>query len=314
MATAALKKKISLVIPVFNEKENIVALHDRLFAVAKDLRHDIEVIFVDDGSTDGSLEILQDLSKHRGSTFFVQLSRNFGQQYALKAGMDLATGDCVISMDCDLQHPPELIKLLIEKWESGFDVVYTRRSYEKKLPWLKRKTSVAYYDFLNSLSDINLEYGVADFRLLDRKVLDVLSRHEEAGLFLRGLVKWMGYKQIGIEYQAQDRFKGASKYSMRHMLSFGLEGVLSFSTKPLLIITYIGVMLFAFSCISALVMLVMFLSGINISNTLLILWAIMFFCGLQLVIIGVICLYLSKLVVESRRRPPYLIRETNYPA
>jgi glycosyltransferase involved in cell wall biosynthesis len=307
------QKKISVVIPVFNEKENIKAIHDELTAVADDLPYAVEVIFVDDGSTDGSLESLHLLSSQHPATFFIQLSRNFGQQYALKAGMDLATGDCVISMDCDLQHPPELIKKMVNMWESGYDVVYTRRNYERKLPWLKRKTSVAYYDLLNSMSDVNLEYGVADFRLLDRKVLDALSGHKEGGLFLRGLVKWVGFRQIGIDYQAQDRFRGESKYSTRRMLSFGIEGVLSFSTKPLVIITYLGIILFVLSILSSAALLTAFLLGNKISNTVLILWGIMFFCSLQMLVIGVICLYLSKLVVEARRRPPYLIRETNYP-
>jgi polyisoprenyl-phosphate glycosyltransferase len=308
------QKRISVIVPVFNEKDNIVPLHDRLLSASRNLQYDVQTIFIDDGSTDGSLEILKELCRQRSNTFFVQLSRNFGQQYALKAGMDLATGDCVISMDCDLQHPPELISQLIDKWESGYDVVYTRRNYEKRLPWLKKKTSVVYYDLLNSMSDMHLDYGVADFRLLDRKVLRALSKHSEHGLFLRGLVKWVGFKQIGIDYQAHDRFQGDSKYNLRKMISFGLEGVLSFSTKPLLIITYLGIILFGLSFIVSLVLLAAFLMGNQISNTIVILCGIMFFCSLQMLVIGVISLYLGKLVIESRRRPSYLIRDTNYPA
>jgi glycosyltransferase involved in cell wall biosynthesis len=308
------QRKISIVIPVFNEEENIIKLHEELLSAFNALTYNFEIIFVDDGSTDSSLEIIRKLSVADRRIFYVELSRNFGQQYALKAGMDLATGDCVISMDCDLQHPPALIRQLIEKWEAGYEVVYTRRNYEKKLPWLKRKTSVAYYDFLNSMSDIHLEYGVADFRLLDRKVIDVLSAHAESGLFLRGLVKWVGFKQVGIDYQARDRFQGNSKYRMRHMLSFGLEGVLSFSTKPLLIITYIGIMLFSLSMVAALGLIATSLSDMEISHTIIILWGMMFFCGIQMITIGVICLYLSKLVVESRHRPAYLVRATNYPS
>ena len=307
-----MRKKISIVIPVYNEQDNIGPLHKDLTAVLQELNHDFEIIFVDDGSRDQSLSVLKDLAGKHDNVYFIELSRNFGQQYALKAGMDVASGDCMISMDCDLQHPPEVIRSLIAKWEEGYDVVYTRRNYEEKLPWLKRKTAVMYYNMLNWLAEINLDYGVADFRLLDRKVVRIFNSVQETGLFLRGLVKWVGYRQIGIDYKARDRYKGESKYRLRNMLAFGLEGVLSFSTKPLLIITYTGISLFAFSILCLVAIGILQVIGRSLSDTVLILWGIMFFCSLQLFVIGIICLYMSKLVLESRRRPPYLVRDSNY--
>jgi glycosyltransferase involved in cell wall biosynthesis len=305
-------KKISIVIPVFNEENNIEPLCREVVSTIGKIQHEFELIFVDDGSTDRSLSVIKDLAKNESRIYYIELSRNFGQQYALKAGMDSAKGDCVISMDCDLQHPPELLLSMIAKWEEGNEVVYTRRNYEQKLPWLKRKTSLLYYDFLNKLSDIDLDYGVADFRLLDRKVVDALANINETGLFLRGLVKWAGFKQAGIDYSARDRMRGKSKYRLRHMLAFGLEGVLSFSTKPLLVITYVGLVMFGLSLMGLVALAVAYFTGLEISNTILILWGIMFFCSMQMMIIGIICLYVGKLVVESRHRPPYLIRDTNY--
>lgn len=305
-------KKITVVIPVYNEAANIPLLHRELSATLTPQPYQFEFIFVDDGSRDNSLDVIRQLAREDNRVFYVELSRNFGQQYALKAGMDISRGDCVISMDCDLQHPPEVVVRLIEKWEEGFDVVYTTRHYDRKLPLIKRKTSTMFYSVLNSLSDIDLDQGTADFRLMDRRVVNALTRMNESSLFLRGLVKWSGFKQVGIEYQARDRQHGESKYGFSKMFNFGIQGILSFSTKPLVLIMYAGISTLILSVLVAVGLLTYYLSGNDVSSTVVILTGVMFFVSLQIAIIGIVCLYLAKLVTETRHRPLYFIRDTNY--
>lgn len=226
-------KKISVVIPVWNEAANVSVIHSELISVLTKLAYDYELIFVDDGSTDESLAIIKSLSKKSPQVFYTELSRNFGHQYALKAGLDLSNGDFVISMDCDLQHPPPVIVELIKKWEEGYDVVYTRRNDDKNLSWMKRKTSHYFYSLLNWMSDLKLENGTADFRLMSRSVLDAFKNLNESELFIRGLIKWAGFRQAAIDYHPNERYAGSSKYDFKKMLSFALRGITSFSVKRL---------------------------------------------------------------------------------
>jgi polyisoprenyl-phosphate glycosyltransferase len=305
-------KKVSFVIPVYNETQNIRPLFTELTTVLNAVQHSFEIIFVDDGSTDGSLREIQKLASEDNRVFYIELSRNFGQQHALKAGMDIANGDCVISMDCDLQHPSDLIIQLITKWEEGYDVVYTKRQFDKKLPWLKRQTSGMFYKILNMLSDTQLDTGVADFRLLSRDVLNALVGLNETGLFLRGLVKWVGFKQYGVEYYARDRHSGASKYSFRKMMTFAMQGILSFSIKPLYIILYSGLALsFLTGAALAYFVMVYFINH-GISPMKLMVSFIAFLFSVHLVVIGVIGVYIGRVAIEARNRPLYLIRDTNY--
>jgi glycosyltransferase involved in cell wall biosynthesis len=236
-----MKRKISVVIPSFNEEGNIEHLASRLLDVIKPLdRYDFEVIFVDDGSADSTLEKLKGLTKLDSRIFYLELSRNFGHQNALKAGYDFATGDCIVSMDGDMQHPPEMIPQFIEKWEEGFDVVYSCREYADDATIFKTKSSDIFYSMINSLSDTKLEKGTADFRLIDRKVANVLVQLNENGLFMRGLIKWLGFKQYAIHYQADPRFSGKSKYTFKRMFRFAVEGVTAFSVRPLNIAIGVG--------------------------------------------------------------------------
>ncbi len=305
-------KKISFVIPVYNEGGNIRILYEELIAVLNEIRHAYEFIFVDDGSTDESLALIKELAKEDSRVFYVELSRNFGHQYALKAGMDLSQGDCVVSMDCDLQHPPEVVKKLVEKWEGGYDVVYTRRKEDKNLPRIKRKTSWLFYALLNKISDVKLENGTADFRLMNRNVVDAFSQLTENELFIRGLVKWAGFRQCAIEYTPRERYAGKSKYSFKKMLSFGLRGITSFSVRPLKLIAYLGLILFLISMILVPYALVSYFMGYTVSGWTSLMISIIFFGSLQLLMIGIIGLYLSKVVIQSKQRPLYFIRETNY--
>jgi len=274
--------------------------------------YDYEIIFVDDGSTDNSLQIVKDLAETNDNVFYIELSRNFGHQYALKAGMDISEGDCVISMDCDLQQPPEIVKELIAKWENGYDVVYTRRNEDKNLSWLKRKTSWAFYALLDRLSDLKLENGTADFRLMSRNVLDAFAHLNESELFIRGLVKWAGFRQIAVHYDPTERYSGDSKYNFKKMLSFAVRGITSFSVKPLKLIAYLGMLLFFISLILIPYVVIDYLMGRTVSGWSSIMVLITFFGSLQLLKLGIVGLYISKIVIQSKQRPLDLIRETNY--
>lgn len=305
-------KTISFVIPVFNEESNIKVLLEQLEAKLAHLSYKLEFIFVDDGSTDHSLSIIKQLAAERHNVFFIELSRNFGHQYALKAGLDIAGGDCIISMDSDLQHPPEVATKLIEKWEEGYDVVYTKRNYDKNLSWFKRRTSVFFYQLMNSLSDLRLEQGTADFRLMSRTALNAFIEFRESELFIRGLVKWAGFKQIAIDYDPGERFSGASKYTFKTMLSFALRGITSFSAKPLKLIAYTGMALFLFSLILVPYALLSYFLGYTVEGWTSLIILIIFFSSLQLLMLGIIGLYISKIVVQTKQRPLYFVRDSNY--
>ena len=305
-------RKISFVIPVYNEVANIQLLYKELTSVLSDIPYSYEFIFVDDGSTDESLAQIKQLSQINARVFYIELSRNFGHQYALKAGLDLSNGDCVVSMDCDLQHPPEVVKKLIEKWEAGYDVVFTRRNEDKKLSWIKRKTSSFFYAVLNKISDLKLESGTADFRLMNRNALNAFAHLNESELFIRGLIKWSGFRQTAIDYDPRDRYSGNTKYDLRKMLSFAFRGITSFSVKPLRMIAYLGMTLFLISMILVPYALISYIMGKAVSGWTSLMISVIFFGSLQLLMIGIIGLYLSKLVIQSKHRPLYFIRETNY--
>ncbi|MEW6602914.1 MAG: glycosyltransferase family 2 protein, partial [Nitrospirota bacterium] len=205
---------ISVIIPAYNEAGNIGVIAQK---AADQLKHrgPYEIIFVDDGSTDSTLHEIKQVAEKNGNIKYISLSRNFGHQRALKAGLDNATGDCVISMDSDLQHPPELIDELIRKWEEGYDVVYTIRKDPDNIGYFKKTTSKLFYKIINMISDVDVPLGSADFRLLDKKVINELRKFKENFLFVRGLVSWLGFNQTGIEYETHNRYSGTSKYSLR---------------------------------------------------------------------------------------------------
>jgi dolichol-phosphate mannosyltransferase len=304
--------KISIVIPAFNESANIHTLHQKLTEILHKTSYDFEFIFIDDGSIDNTFETIKSLSEIDPRVFYIELSRNFGHQSAIKAGIDNAKGDCLIMMDCDLQHPPEIIKKMIAIWEMGYDIVYTKRREDKKLPWFKRKASSLYYSLFNYLVDFKLESGTADFRLMTRNVIDAFSRFSENELFFRGLIKWAGFKQAAVEYDPGQRYSGKTKYSFPKMISFGLRGISSFSIKPLKLIFYLGTIFFLASLFLVVYALLSYFLGKAVSGWTSTIIAIFFFGGLQMLMIGVISLYLSKLVIQSKHRPQYFIRQTNY--
>lgn len=304
-------EKVCIIIPVFNEEGNIKTIVTAINKAFEKLLYDYYLLFVDDGSTDNTLNIIEGLSADNNNIKFISFSRNSGHQVALKAGIDYSDADCTISMDGDMQHPPSLIADMLAKWKAGYEVVYTIRKEQKDLSFFKRKTSALFYKLLSMLSNIELENGSADFRLLDKKVTNQLKQLKENDIFLRGLVKWIGFKQIAIGYQPMERHSGNSKYSYKKMLRLALQGITSFSTKPLYIATYIG---FFFSILSLLYLPYAgysYFFGHAVSGWVSLIVTVAFFGGLQLMILGIIGLYLGKLFMQSKGRPMYIIDKTN---
>ena len=308
-------KKISIVIPAFNEEGNLSKVRKEIDDVFASLQnYYYEIIFVNDGSRDNTQSTIENLSAQFTNVKYIEFSRNFGHQYAVKAGMDNADGNAVITMDADLQHPPELIPELINKWEQGYDVVYTIRKYSDKISFFKRVTSSLFYSFLLKISDSELvQKGGADFRLLDRNVNDVIKEFNENDLFLRGLTGWIGFKQTGVEYTAKDRFSGKSSYNLKKMFSLAFSGITSFSTKPLYLAAYVG---FAFTILSLLVygiyVIYSFVIGTHISGWASLIMTVVFFGGMQLIMMGIIGMYLGKIFKQVKDRPNYIIRSKNF--
>lgn len=302
---------ISIVIPCLNEQENVPALFERIRAELQG-HETFEAIFVDDGSTDGTLDVLRELASKNPELRYVSLSRNFGHQQALKAGLDRSRGDCVIMMDADLQHPPALLRLLIEKWRQGFDIVYTVRQANLQLPLFKRLSSRVFYKLINHLTEHPIEEGAADFRLIDRRVASIIASMNDPFLFLRGLIPWLGFKQCSIAYNPDARFSGTTKYSLIRMARLALHGVTSFSVRPLRMATFFGVLisLVAFAYLIY-ALLAFFFFNISLPGWSSIVSSILLLGGIQLIMLGIIGEYLGMLYVQSKQRPTYIVREAS---
>lgn len=307
-----IKNTLSIVIPTFNEEGNIEILYSKLVESLTPLELDeFEFIFVDDGSQDRSLEIVKKLSIDDPRVKYISFSRNFGHQPALKAGLDHAQFAGVVSLDADLQHPVELIPEMIEKWKNGAEVVYTKRK-DVSLPWFKRTTSKLFYRIINTLSQIKLEDGVADFRLLDQKVIHALRAYKESNLFIRGIIPALGFKQESIDYTPHKRFAGETKYSFSKMIRFALTGITSLSAKPLYFSIYFGVFFAMLAFIYGLYAIYIFAFGHEaIPGWTSIIASILLIGGIQLIMIGIIGIYLGKVFAQSKGRPNYIIAEKN---
>lgn len=308
-----MKKTISIVVPAYNEAGNIVLLFQKICRVFEGLpQYNFEVIYVNDGSNDSTCTVLHKLASSYKNIKFIDFSKNFGHQMAVKAGIDRAFGDAVISIDGDLQHPPELIKVLIEEWEKGYDVVYTLRTYCSEEPATKRWTSKLYYKVLKVVADVEIEEGSADFRLIDKKVADIFRKIEDTDPFLRGLIKWMGFSRKAIRYQADQRFSGSSTYNFKKMMQLAVSGITSFSTKPLHIAVYLGFFFAMASILYIPYVIWAFVSGTEISGWASLIMTVVFFGGLHLVILGVLGIYIGKIFKQTKHRPNYIIKEKNF--
>ena len=300
---------ISIIVPVFNEEGSLPELYRRITSVMKQLDLSFELIFVDDGSTDRSFEIILEMIEKDNNVKIIQLSRNFGHQLAIIAGIDHAHGDAVITMDGDLQHPPELIAKLIEKWHEGNDIVYTCRDETQDVSLFKKFTSHCFYTLINPFAEVSISPGAADFRLLDRSVVESLRAFGERSIFLRGIINWMGYRQAAIRYKAAARFSGESKYSFLRMLQFATDGITSFSSIPLYISAFIGIGISLCSFIYAanVVYLRLFTDRV-VEGWTSVMVGLLFLGGIHLLTLGIQGIYLGKIYKEVKGRPRYLIR------
>jgi len=304
---------ISVVIPVLNEEGNIGLLADKLGKVLPSITQLYEVIYVDDGSTDRTFSLVKALHAKDPRIGGISFSKNFGHQLALLAGLQHSRGAVVITMDGDLQHPPELIPVLYEKFRQGYDIVNTRRIDPAGISFLKKTSSRLFYRILNSLSDIPIEPAAADFRLMNRKTVDAFLRIPERDRFTRGLVSWMGFRQISVEYQALPRATGRSKYSLNRMIRFGLNGITSFSSRPLRISFYCGAFISLAGLAYALFAVVQFFRGHTIPGWTSILLSILIIGGAILVSLGIIGEYLARIFNEVKARPLYFIKDQTDP-
>ena len=304
--------KISVVVPAYNEADSLPILKNRLERALAG-HDDYEILIVDDGSDDHTLATLKAFVAEDPRIRYVSLSRNFGHQCALKAGLDRATGDCVISLDADLQHPPELIPEMLERWQDGFEVVTMVRRNDAA-PAFKRLSSALFYRFINAVSDFRIRPGAADFRLLDRKVIDALGAIGERTLFLRGIVPWLGFRQCEIDYAPDPRAFGRPKYDLRRMVALALDGITSSSVRPLRLTTMLGAAMSVLAMLYAsYALIIKFVAGTAISGWASLLISIMLFGGVQLLMLGIIGEYLGKVLQEVKRRPPYIVREASKP-
>jgi glycosyltransferase involved in cell wall biosynthesis len=301
--------RISIVVPVLNEERNIPLLYEQVRAQLEDAASDFELIFVDDGSTDRSAERVVELHRADPRVKLLSFSRNFGHQIALTAGMDHSTGDAVIVMDADLQHPPALLRTLLAKWKEGFEVVHTIRGTTADAGWLKRSTGGIFYRLFRSLSGIDLPANAADFRLLDRSVVRAFGEIRERTRFLRGLTAWAGFRSTSVPYEAPARREGQSKFTPRRMARLAIDGLVSFSAIPLHAAIYAGVALAAFGFLYSLYALyVHFVTGTTLPGWTSIIMLVALVGGIQLMLMGVIGVYLGKIYEEVKQRPLYLIR------
>lgn len=301
--------KVSVVIPILNEEGNIDILIQKLIGVIEKYS-DYELLFINDGSTDKTLEIIQEKRRNNNKIHYLSFSRNFGHQNALRAGLDYATGDCIISMDGDMQHPPELIPKLIEKWQEGYDIVYTLRKDDPKTSFFKRKTASCFYWIMNKFSNVKIDKGAADFRLLDKNVVEVVKSIKENDLFMRGMVSWLGFKQYAIEYIPEERHWGKTKYTLGKMIRLAITGITSFSLKPLHISTMLGYIIATLAFLYGIYAIIIKLFTNNtISGWTSVLTVVLFIGGIQLIMIGILGEYIGKLFIEAKKRPNYIIKE-----
>ncbi|WP_270420150.1 glycosyltransferase family 2 protein [Acidaminococcus massiliensis] len=303
-------KKISFVVPVFNEEEIIHEFHRRLTQVMAPLPYDYEILFIDDGSKDRTSQLIRELAEKDPHVQGYVFARNFGHQLALTCGLDQSTGDAVISMDGDLQHPPEMVPELLKKWEEGYEIVQTVRKATEDATWFKNITSRLYYKLINSMSEVRVTPGGSDFRLMDRKAVDALNRFRERARFIRGMVNNLGFRYTTLEFVAPPRFAGHSKFSLRKMLRFALDGITAFSRVPLRLALYVG-------CIAGLgsillighVIYVKYIIQDAVPGWTTLAAAEFFLGGVELIGIGIVGEYVGRIFDEVKQRPLYIIRE-----
>jgi dolichol-phosphate mannosyltransferase len=301
---------VSLVVPVYNEAEVIAAFHERATKALAALSNcDYEIVFVDDGSHDDSLEQLATYAEVNPRIRVLKFSRNFGHQIAITAGIDHARGDCVVIIDADLQDPPEVIASMVDKWREGFDVVYGVRSDREGESAMKLMTASAFYRLLQRLTNIKIPANVGDFRLMSRRAVDELKRLREKDRFVRGLVSWIGFNQTGVTYRRDKRYAGETKYPYRKMIRFAFDGITSFSTAPLKLATWTGYVAALVAVLYLLSVFIQKLLGYTVEGWATIMVAMLFLGSVQLICLGILGEYLGRIFNEVKPRPMYVVEE-----
>ena len=303
-------KKLSIIIPMYYEEKVVNECYKRLKEMVEKLKgYDYELIFVNDGSKDNTLNLLEEIAKNNNKVKIISFSRNFGHQAAVTAGLKYVTGDAIVIIDADLQDPPEEIPEMLKLWEQGYEVIYGKRKSRKGESAFKLLTAKMFYNTLDALSDVEIPKDTGDFRLVDRKVVNTINEMPEHNKFLRGLFSWVGYKQIPFEYERQERFAGKTKYPLKKMLKLASDGIISFSTKPLKLVGYVGIVSILLSLIILIYSLVSFAFNLNnlTAGWTSIMVTVTFFAGVQLLSIWIISEYIGRIYDESKNRPQYII-------
>lgn len=303
-------KKVSIVIPAYNEEEVLNKLIERLAILINNTpKYEFEVIFVNDGSQDKTLEILEEIAQKEKRLKILSFSRNFGHQAAVTAGIKYVTGDAVVIIDADLQDPPELIPQMIELWEQGNEVIYGKRKKRKGESAFKLLSAKMFYKTLNALSDVEIPKDTGDFRLVDRKVIDVINQMPEHNKFLRGLFSWVGFKQYAFEYERQERKAGKTKYPFKKMKKLASDGIISFSTKPLKMLGGIGILSIIISIGILIYSLISYALKLNnlAPGWTSIMVTVTFLGGIQLLSVWIMSEYIARIYDETKQRPEYII-------
>jgi dolichol-phosphate mannosyltransferase len=299
---------ISIVAPFYNEEENAPVFYQELKAILASLPFQYEMVFVDDGSVDNTLQVLKNLAEQDPSITLLALSRNFGHQLALTAGLDYAAGDIVIVMDSDLQHPPEIIPALVEEYQNGADVVYAVRSNDRGVGLFKRLSSRGYYSLLGRLTNVQIIPGSADFRLMRRDVVETLREMRETHRYLRGLVPWIGWKSATVSYQQPKRRAGRPSYTWSKSMQLARHGIFSFSTLPLEIISWLGLIFAVLGGIYLVYILIISLFGIAVQGWTSTISAVLILGGVQLLSLGIVAQYIGMIFEQVKERPLYVLK------
>lgn len=301
--------KVSYVFPIYNEAGNIQLLYETVAEVVRQTPYVTELVFVNDGSVDESLAMLRDIAATDDRVVVVDFARNYGHQMAVTAGLEAATGDAVIVMDSDMQDPPAVSIELLEHWEEGWDVVYAQRRTRKDTPF-KKVTAFVFYKVLRKVSEVDIPANTGDFRLLDRRVVDELAKYKERDRFLRGLVSYVGFTQIAVQFDRDERFSGTSGYPLKKMVTFAADGILGFSTYPLKLISRMGFGAAALSVLGIFYVLTVkiFFPGVVVAGWTFIVLSILFMGGLQLIMLGILGGYIGRIYRQVQGRPLYAVK------
>ena len=306
-------KKVTIIIPAYNEEASLPFLYERIEKLINSIdNYEFEILFVNDGSKDKTIELIKEYREKDNRISYVDFARNFGKETAMIAGLDYATGDCVIFMDADLQDPPELIPEMLKYWEEGYDDVYAQRRSRKGETWLKKFTSKMYYRVLQSLTNVEIQKDTGDFRLLDKRCVNALRKMRESQRCSKSMFSWIGYKKKAIVYDRDSRIAGKTKWNYGKLINLAIDGITSFTTSPLRISTYIAIPTFAALFVYFIYVIAKCcVEHVAIQAFQAIILLVLFFSGVQILLFGIVGEYLGRIFNETKNRPLYLVNEYN---